>query len=265
VEEFKGRRLKALAVLMLIAFGMSVLQPGVAGAQNGPSCTATITSNTTPAGFVVTTGAGSITFVADTAVAVGGLQSLTLLAGAVNANVSIPAFAVGTTGPVTVTFTVTDPTQDADFAVQAGDEGNHHTVIAAEHCVGVPACNPNICVVTQGFWKNHPLDWPVTTLTLGTVTYNQAQLLSILGEPVRGNGLVSLSKQLIAAKLNQANGACVPTAVATAITQADALIGGAIVPPVGSGVLDPSATSALNTILDNYNNGLAAGGPSHCN
>lgn len=262
MKEFKGRQLRVLALLMLIAFGMSVLQPGVAGAQHGPSCTVTV-SGADP-GFVVTLGAGTITFVAN-ANAVGGLQTLVLLAGAVNANVTIPVFTVGTLSPVTVTFTVVDPTKDADFAVQAGDQDNHHAVIAAVHCVGTPAvCNPNICVVTQGFWKNHPQDWPVTTLNLGTVTYNQTQLLAILGEPVRGNGLVSLSKQLIAAKLNQANGACVPTAVATAITQADALIGSAIVPPVGTGFLAPSATSALNTILDNYNNGLAPGGPSHC-
>jgi len=192
------------------------------------------------------------------------LQTLTILAGAVNANVVVPDFTVGTTSPVTVTFTVVNPTQDVDFALQAGDAGSHHTVIATVHCTAVQACNPNTCVVTQGFWKNQPQEWPVTTLLLGTVTYNQTQLLAILDQPVRGNGLVSLSKQLIAAKLNQANGACVPTAVATAITQADALIGSAMVPPVGSGVLDPSATSALNTILDNYNNGLAPGGPSHC-
>jgi len=90
-------------------------------------------------------------------------------------------------------------------------------------------------------------------------------LVTILSEPVRGNGLVSLAKQLIAAKLNQANGACVPTGVAAAISQADTLIGGRVAPPVGTGSLSPSVTSALTTILDNYNNGSAPGGPAHCN
>ncbi|HWU38885.1 MAG TPA: hypothetical protein VN203_14645, partial [Candidatus Acidoferrum sp.] len=87
-------------------------------------------------------------------------------------------------------------------------------------------------------------------------TYAEPQLLAILGRPVRGNGLVSLAYQLIAAKLNHANGASVPTQVATAITQADALIGAMVIPPIGTDFLAPSQTSGLTTILDNYNNGL---------
>ena len=55
---------------------------------------------------------------------------------------------------------------------------------------------------TQGFWKNHPNDWPVDELDLGTESYDQAALSVILNQPVQGNGLVSLAKQLIAAKLN---------------------------------------------------------------
>ena len=66
---------------------------------------------------------------------------------------------------------------------------------------------PGVCVFSQGFWKNHPEAWPVTELQLGNVTYNQQELLSILRQPVRGNGLVLLAHQLIAAKLNIANGA----------------------------------------------------------
>ena len=42
-------------------------------------------------------------------------------------------------------------------------------------------------------------------LQLGNVTYNQQELLSILSQPVRGNGLVLLAHQLIAAKLNIAD------------------------------------------------------------
>jgi uncharacterized protein DUF5979 len=117
------------------------------------------------------------------------------------------------------------------------------------------------CTFTQGYWKTHPADWPVTTLTLGTVTYTQAQLLAILGQEVNGNGLISLAKQLIAAKLNVADGAD-PTAVSAAIAAADALIGGLVVPPVGSGFLAPSTTDATKTTLANYNQGLT--GPGHC-
>lgn len=118
------------------------------------------------------------------------------------------------------------------------------------------------CTYTQGFWKNHSSVWPVGSVKLGTVTYNKTQLLSIFNRPAAGNGLISLVHQLIATKLNIANGASVPPAVATAISQADALIGGLVVPPVGSGFLDPSSTSGLTETLDQYNNGEL--GPDHC-
>lgn len=117
------------------------------------------------------------------------------------------------------------------------------------------------CTLTLGFWKNHAADWPVSSLTLGSVTYTQAQLLSILNAPVKGNGLISLAHQLIAAKLNIADGAS-DTDIATAIADADALIGALVVPPVGSGSLATSAVSSLVTALNNYNNGIT--GPGHC-
>lgn len=116
------------------------------------------------------------------------------------------------------------------------------------------------CTVTLGFWKNHASAWPVTTLTLGSVSYTKAQLLAIFGTPVRGNGLISLAHQLIAAKLNVAAGASPPGG--NAIANADALIGGLVVPSVGSGFLSPSSTSTLTSALDAYNNGNA--GPPHC-
>jgi len=50
--------------------------------------------------------------------------------------------------------------------------------------------------------------------------------------------------------------------VAAAIASADALIGGLVIPPVGSGSLASSATSALTSALDNFNQGLI--GPGHC-
>jgi hypothetical protein len=125
------------------------------------------------------------------------------------------------------------------------------------------------CTFTQGYWKTHgPIptgnnsnEWPVTSLTLGTVTYTDLQLQSIFDTPAQGNGLISLAHQLIAAKLNIANGAD-GTAVAGAIATADALIGGLIVPPVGTGSLPSSATSALTGTLTAFNEGAI--GPGHC-
>ena len=65
-----------------------------------------------------------------------------------------------------------------------------------------PTSTPGVCVRGQGYWKNHPDQWPVTELQLGNVTYTQQQLLDILHESVRGNGLLILAHQLIAALLN---------------------------------------------------------------
>ena len=112
---------------------------------------------------------------------------------------------------------------------------------------------------TQGYWKNHSDAWPVETLTLGTVNYSKDQLLSILRQPVRGNGLVALAHQLIAAKLNVALNEqtrfTIPDSVQDLIRSADNLIGQLTVPPVGTGWLHPSVTSELVMALDEFNEG----------
>lgn len=109
------------------------------------------------------------------------------------------------------------------------------------------------CVFTQGYWKNHPGVWPVTSLTLGTVTYTQAQLLQILNTPAGGNALLIIAHQLIATKLNIANGAD-PTLISSAVSSADALIGSLVIPPIGSGFIAPSSsTETLNDQLTNWN------------
>ena len=128
---------------------------------------------------------------------------------------------------------------------------------------------PEACTLTQGYWKTHgPIptgnnqnEWPVNSLTLGTVAYTDLELLSILNKPAAGNGLIALAHQLIAVKLNIANGAD-GSSVAAAVAAADALIGGLVVPPVGSGFLHPSATRGLTTTLTSYNEGAI--GPGHC-
>jgi hypothetical protein len=119
------------------------------------------------------------------------------------------------------------------------------------------------CTLTQGFWKNHVESWlRVTSITLGGVAYNQSQLLAIFGRPAKGNGLVSLAHQLIAARLNLLLGVTAPPGVAAALSQADALIGARVVPPIGSGTLSPGLTSGLTDVLDAFNSGSL--GPGHC-
>ena len=122
-------------------------------------------------------------------------------------------------------------------------------------CVGSP------CTYTQGYWRTHPDAWPVTSLTLGTVTYQAAELMAILDNPAQGNGLVILAHQLIAAKLNIANGAD-PSDVQQTIIDADAITGGLVIPPIGNGYLPSEQTSALTETLTEYNEGTI--GPGHC-
>jgi cysteine-rich repeat protein len=114
------------------------------------------------------------------------------------------------------------------------------------------------CTLTQGYWKNHPDAWPVGSLTLGSRTYTKAELLVILKTPVKGNGLIMLAHQLIAAKLNIAAGAD-GTSIDATIAAADALIGNL---EIGVDTLKPRDVSALNDTLDAFNNGNI--GPGHC-
>jgi len=130
------------------------------------------------------------------------------------------------------------------------------------------------CTYTQGFWKTHGYaptgnnanEWDSNTqkngMTLGTVKYTAEQLQNIFNTPVGGNGLIALAHQLIAAKLNVANGADA-TAIAASIKAADALIGSLVIPPVsGGGYLAPKATGSLTNKLADYNEGIT--GPGHC-
>ena len=158
-----------------------------------------------------------------------------------------------------------DAGHDYVFRVRAVSDGysdeslNSSTLFASTEPRGLV----NDCTLTQGFWKNHPQSWPVfVTMNLGSVAYTQAQLLAIFAEPTKGNGLISLAHQLIAAKLNILAGATPPPAVSTAIANADALIGALVVPPVGAGSLAPGTTSPLTQTLDDFNNGTI--GPGHC-
>lgn len=133
--------------------------------------------------------------------------------------------------------------------------------VARALTIAAPGVGKQDCTYTIGYWKTHPDQWPTTTLTLGTITYNSVQLLLILHQPVQGNGLVNLSQQLIAAKLNMAQGGD-SAPLGTTVTQADALIANKVCPPIGVGMLPPGQTSAMVATLDNYNNGLL--GVPHC-
>jgi hypothetical protein len=133
-------------------------------------------------------------------------------------------------------------------------------------------CLPSVtgCTVTAAYWKDHgPLpnrtnaenEWGVTSLTLGNVTYTDLELQAILDTPAEGNGLIALAHQLIAAKLNIANGAS-DAEIAATVVAADSIIRDLVVPPGGSGFLSLDATWELTETLTDYNEGAI--GPGHC-
>ena len=119
--------------------------------------------------------------------------------------------------------------------------------------------NPLACVTNPG--SSLCVDWPVTSLTLGTVSYTVEQLVAILRTSGSSNGLIALAHQLIAAKLSMAAGAD-GSAVAATIAAADGLVGGLVVPPTGDGYLDSGVTAAFTTTLATFNQGAI--GPGAC-
>ena len=112
--------------------------------------------------------------------------------------------------------------------------------------------------MSQSFWKKHPSAWPVTTLVLGSQTYTQSELLAVLTARQSGaDASLLLARQLIAAKLNIANGSD-PTTIVTTVADADRLLavfGGKL--PYGvtrSSALGRSMVSDRD-LLERYNNG----------
>ena len=127
----------------------------------------------------------------------------------------------------------------------------------------------NNCPYSYGFWKTHGSGycqagnnsdfWPAsaTPMYLGTNTYTAAELCSILHTPpAGGNALLSLAHQLIAAKLNIANGSPQPTPVPATITQADLLIGSLDVSTasVKANTTAGAQMVAAAQVLDMFNN-----------
>lgn len=109
--------------------------------------------------------------------------------------------------------------------------------------------------LTWGFWKTHTSFWPVSTLTLGTVTYTKAQLINILGTPVGGDASINLAHQLIGAMLNLLNGSN-PDSISATVSDANDDLGNGTIP---QGVTARSTPTLYQDMvgdanaLDNYN------------
>ncbi len=159
---------------------------------------------------------------------------------------------------------------NAVSAVASGGSRGDYTTVGPDNCLYVTQSDrvekmspcffqvsiANKCPLTQGFWKNNPADWPVTSLLLGSESYTQSQLEVILHTPAGGDASLILADQLIAAKLSIA-GDSNPGPIASTISNADSLLA------AQSGRLPykikPSSTAGqamVNDadILNNYNN-----------
>jgi hypothetical protein len=131
--------------------------------------------------------------------------------------------------------------------------------------LAAPIASAHTCPLSQGYWKNHDSAWRVSSVTLGSVSYSHAQLSTILNTAPAGDASIILAHQLIAAKLNVANGsAFFPPAIQTVINQAiamgDSLLGANnLLNPAYS--VDPSSPTGqlmvgAANVLNNFNTGV---------
>jgi len=124
-----------------------------------------------------------------------------------------------------------------------------------------PVVNPGPCPATQGYWKNHPERWTVTSLVLGSETYSKDELLAIFSRPVSGDASINLAHQLIAAKLNLANGSN-GASIMAAIVSADQLLAayaGKLPYHVDSASTTGAQMVSVASSLDAFNNSSPSG------
>lgn len=118
------------------------------------------------------------------------------------------------------------------------------------------------CTRTQGYWKNHPDDWPVEEITIGGILYTKDEAIDILKTPVKDDMTIAMFYQLVAAKLNVYNGAAYECIDQTIFDADDWMIDY----PLGSEVEASSDAweigEPLKDLLDDYNNGLMCA--PHC-
>jgi len=114
-------------------------------------------------------------------------------------------------------------------------------------------CGPG--VRSQGYWKNHPEAWPVTSLSIGGTHYTRGDAIVILSTPCKGDKSYTLFDALLAAELNERAGNCTDC-IADTLCAAHEWVDEN---PPGSNVRGNSCEwkegEPLYCILDAYNNG----------
>lgn len=141
-----------------------------------------------------------------------------------------------------------------------------------EGSIPPPLCADTVqcgCTYTQGYWGNKPgVVWPSpydrdATFYLSSKTWQQVLDMSVNDAP----GYYQLAHQYIAAVLNQANGACVPSDVETLLDTAENWL--SVHTPSECAKLPKGAPpcgeqTTWAGILGSYNEGGYPGGPKHC-
>jgi hypothetical protein len=108
--------------------------------------------------------------------------------------------------------------------VYSGDANNltaHDQGGAAEQTVvtiGTPRA--------PALWKSLPTAWPVGSLTIGGISYAETQLLTVLNTSPKGDAVIVLAYQLIAAELNILSGISHSSATDAIIADANSLLTG---------------------------------------
>jgi hypothetical protein len=108
---------------------------------------------------------------------------------------------------------------------------------------------------TPGYWKNHPEAWPVSSITVGGITYTEAEAIAWLSKPGKDK-TTTMFGSLVPAMLNVLignDGSCVNSTIAAGNAWM------ATYGPVGSNVAASSYAwtigEPLQSQMDSYNNG----------
>jgi hypothetical protein len=147
----------------------------------------------------------------------------------------------------------------AFYSLATDHVGNQQLTHADTVSILVQASSTSPPPLGQGYWKKPGIAWPVATLTLGGYTYTKTELLALLAMPTQGDARIILVSQLIAAKLNLANGSD-PAPILAVIQHADGLLSGLGKIVAGSTKVKPSTPLGQlmvldAAVLDKYNSG----------
>ena len=112
------------------------------------------------------------------------------------------------------------PTTPTPAATHVASTATAQATATAGAAGATPTAPP--CRHDYHYWHDHPDAWATSTVQLGSTTYAKADLLAILSNSTASDASVVLGRELIAGKLNLAQGS--PMQTADLIVQADGLL-----------------------------------------